>query len=62
MNDDATFQGSVGPLNDRTCEACGNKYGSEEPPRHPSLCPYCATVTDRNTKARKEEEPFNWFE
>jgi hypothetical protein len=59
---DTTCQGSVGPLNDKMCEACGSKYGSEEPPKHPHLCPYCATVADPNTKAREEEEPFNWFE
>ena len=59
---DTTCQGSVGPLNDKTCEACGNKYGSEEPPKHPHLCPYCATVIDRVTEEQLEQEHFDWFE
>jgi hypothetical protein len=46
------------PRNDKTCQACGDKYGSEEPPKHPSLCPYCAATIDRDTKAREEED---WF-
>jgi hypothetical protein len=62
MSDEPTCTDSVGPLNDKTCKACGLKYGSEEPPQHPLLCPYCATVIDRDTKARKEEEDLGWFE
>lgn len=60
--DEPTCSGSVGPRNDKVCESCGDRYGSEEPPRHPHLCPYCASVIDRQTKARKEEEDLGWFE
>jgi predicted RNA-binding Zn-ribbon protein involved in translation (DUF1610 family) len=48
------------PRNDKTCEACGDTYGSLEEPMHAHLCPYCASVIDRQTKERKED-PFNWF-
>jgi hypothetical protein len=61
MADDTTCSGSVGPLNDKQCEACGLRYGSEEEPRHPSLCPYCARTVDRDVKARKEERDL-WGE
>jgi hypothetical protein len=46
-------------VNELTCEACGDKYGKDEPPQHPHLCPYCAAVIDRQTKERKEND---WFE
>jgi hypothetical protein len=60
-DDDRTCEG-YGPLNDKTCEACGDKYGSEEPPKHPHLCPYCASVIDRDTKATKEDKDVGWFD
>jgi hypothetical protein len=60
-DDEPTCLGSVGPLNDRTCSVCGDRYGSQEPPGHPMLCPYHASVIDRQTKARKEEEDLGWF-
>jgi len=50
------------PLNDKQCEQCGSKYGSEEPPKHPSLCPYCASKIDHATEERLEEDHFDWFE
>lgn len=51
-----------GPLNDKTCEACGDRYGSEEEPRHPQLCPHCASMIDRSTEEQLEREHFDWFE
>jgi hypothetical protein len=59
-----TCQDSVGPLNDKQCAACGDKYGSQEEPKHPHLCPYCAATIDRATEAQLEDEHFgfNWFE
>jgi hypothetical protein len=52
------------PRNDKTCEACGDLYGSQEEPKHPHLCPYCAAKIDRETEAQLEREHFgfNWFE
>jgi hypothetical protein len=63
-DDDATCEGygPTAPLNDRTCSVCGDRYGSQEPPGHPLLCPYHAVVIDRQTKAAKEEEDLGWFE
>ena len=53
---------SEGPLNDRTCEVCGDRYSSDEPPQHPSLCPYHATVIDAQTDEQLEEEHWGgWF-
>jgi PHP family Zn ribbon phosphoesterase len=49
------------PRNDKTCSACGDKYGSQEPPKHPSLCPYCANTVDRTTDERLERDHFDWF-
>jgi len=62
MSDDTTCQGSVGPLNDKTCEACGDRYGSEEEPKHPDLCPHCAATLAYATELMKEQEPADWFE
>jgi hypothetical protein len=59
--DDATCQDSVGPRNDKTCEACGSKYGSQEEPKHPSLCPYCAATMDRFTERKLERDHYDWF-
>jgi uncharacterized protein YlaI len=62
MADEPTCQGSVGPLNDRTCTACRLRYGSQEEPKHPHLCPYCASVIDAQTEQKLEEEHFGWFD
>ena len=59
--DEPTCRDSVGPHNDKTCEACGDKYGSQEPQQHPHLCPYCASVIDAQTE-QKLEEHFGWFD
>jgi hypothetical protein len=44
-----------------TCEVCGDHYYSDEPPYHPSLCPYHAVRIDRETDEKLENEHFDWF-
>ena len=56
MTDEPTCQGGIGLRNDRTCRECGDKYGSEEPPEHPELCPWCAYT------AEQEGDQFGWFD
>jgi hypothetical protein len=46
------------PLNDKQCEVCGDRYSSEEPPQHPSLCPYHARTIDADTEELLEREHF----
>jgi hypothetical protein len=49
-------------VNELTCAVCGDRYGKDEPPFHPTLCPYHAVRIDRETEEKLEDEHWEgWF-